>query len=134
MPPAAPSVVPAVPVAPLATDPGTSVSPLPFTASLAGSANGATSAASDATTGPASPAPGLVVFKARGPSWVEVTDAAGVVQLRKTLVQGESVEASGAMPLSVVVGRIDSTDVLVRGKPFDLAPFGKNNTARFQIK
>ena len=134
MPSAAPSVVPAAPVAPLATDPGTSVGPLPITASLAGSANGATTAVSDATAGPPSSAPGLVVFKARGPSWVEVTDAAGVVQLRKTLVQGESVEASGAMPLSVVVGRIDSTDVLVRGKPFDLAPFGKNNTARFQIK
>ena len=80
------------------------------------------------------PALGLVLFKARGPSWVEVTDAGGVVQLRKTLVVGESVGASGAIPLSVIVGRIDSTDVLVRGKPFDLEPFGKNNTARFQIK
>lgn len=134
MPPATSSAAPTVPVAPLATNPGAVVGPLPTASSLAGSANGATTAASDATAGSASPAPGLVVFKARGPSWVEVTDAGGVVQLRKTLVQGESVEASGAMPLSVVVGRIDSTDVLVRGKPFDLAPFGKNNTARFQIK
>ena len=134
MPPAASSVAPAVSVAPLATDPGALVVAPPTAASLARSATGATSAASDAAGASAPPALGLVVFKARGPAWVEVTDAGGVVQLRKTLVQGESVGASGAIPLSVIVGRIDSTDVLVRGKPFDLAPFGKNNTARFQIK
>ena len=30
-------------------------------------------------------ASGLVVFKVHGTSWVEVTDAKGVVQLRKTM-------------------------------------------------
>jgi cytoskeleton protein RodZ len=77
---------------------------------------------------------GLVVFKTRGPSWVEVTDASGVVQLRKTMAGGESASASGTLPLSVTVGRADSTDVLVRGKSFDLALLTKDNVARFQIK
>lgn len=79
-------------------------------------------------------ATGLVIFKTRGPTWVEVTDAGGVVQLRKTMGGGESASASGALPLSVIVGRADSTDVLVRGKSFDLAPLTKDNVARFQIK
>lgn len=77
---------------------------------------------------------GMVVFKARGASWVEVTDASGVVQLRKTMVAGETAGASGAPPLAVVVGRADATDVQVRGQPFDLASVAKDNVARFEVK
>lgn len=77
---------------------------------------------------------GLVIFKVRGPSWVEVTDAKGVVQVRKTLVSGESLAASGDLPLSVVVGRADVTDVEVRGKPFSMASIAKDNVARFEVK
>lgn len=95
----------------------------------------ATAGASAAAANPGTDAvAGLVVFKARGSSWVEVTDASGVVQLRKTMGSGETAGASGALPLSVTVGRADSTDVLVRGKSFDLAPVVKDNVARFQIK
>jgi cytoskeleton protein RodZ len=77
---------------------------------------------------------GVVAFKARGPSWVEVTDAQGVVQLRRTLASGETVGVSGALPLSVVVGRADVTDVLVRGKPFSLEAVARENVARFEVK
>ena len=95
----------------------------------------ATAGASAAAANPGTDAvAGLVVFKARGSSWVEVTDASGVVQLRKTMGSGETAGASGALPLSVTVGRADSIDVLVRGKSFDLAPVVKDNVARFQIK
>ncbi len=79
-------------------------------------------------------ATGLVVFKVRGASWVEVTDAKGVVQLRKTLASGETAGASGALPLSVVIGRADVTDVEVRGKAFSLASIVKDNVARFEVK
>ncbi|MES2633784.1 MAG: helix-turn-helix domain-containing protein [Pseudomonadota bacterium] len=76
-----------------------------------------------------------VVFRAKGPSWVEVTDAKGAVALRKVLAPGEAVGASGALPLRVTVGRTDVTDVEVRGKPFDLAPHSKSdNVARFEVK
>lgn len=77
---------------------------------------------------------GLLTFTARGPSWIEVLDANGVVQVRKTLVDGEVVGVSGAMPLSVVVGRADTTELQVRGKPFDLTGIAKNNVARFEVK
>ena len=77
---------------------------------------------------------GIVVLKAGGPSWVEVTDANGVVQVRKTLRDGEIVGASGVVPLSVVVGRADTTQVQVHGRPFDLTSIAKDNVARFEVK
>lgn len=77
---------------------------------------------------------GVVVLKANKPSWVEVVDANGVVQLRKTLVDGEVIGVSGVEPLSVVIGRADTTEVKVRGKPFDLARIAKDNVARFEVK
>lgn len=77
---------------------------------------------------------GLVVFKAKAASWIEVTDTKGVVVLRKTLQAGETSAASGAVPLSVVVGRADATEVTVRSKPFDLNAVAKDNVARFEVK
>jgi cytoskeleton protein RodZ len=76
----------------------------------------------------------LLVFKARADSWVQVVDANGVVVLRKTLLRGESAQASGPPPLSVVIGRADTTEVLVRGKAFDIAASSKDNVARFQVR
>lgn len=80
------------------------------------------------------PATGTIVFTAKGESWVEVTDAKGVVVLRRTLVAGEAAGASGALPLAAVVGRVDATQVQVRGRPFDLGPVSKDNVARFEVK
>ncbi len=77
---------------------------------------------------------GLVVLTAKSASWVEVIDASGTVQLRKTLAAGEAVGASGGLPLVVTVGRADATEVQVRGKLFDLAPITKNNVARFEVR
>jgi cytoskeleton protein RodZ len=77
---------------------------------------------------------GIVVLRAKGPSWVEVVDAKGVVGVRKTLSAGESAGASGALPLQVTIGRVDVTEVQVRGKPFDLRPVSKDNVARFEVK
>ena len=83
---------------------------------------------------PATTATGVVVFKAKGPSWVEVTDAKGVVAVRRLLAAGEAAGASGALPLQVTIGRVDSTEVQVRGKPFDLRPVSRDNVARFEVK
>ena len=83
---------------------------------------------------PATAAGSVLSIRARSTSWVEVVDAAGVVQLRKTLSNGESVFAAGTLPLSVVVGRADVTEVSVRGQVFELAPYAKDNVARFQVK
>jgi cytoskeleton protein RodZ len=76
----------------------------------------------------------IVTFKVHGTSWVDVTDAKGVTLLRKTLTSGESVSASGELPLSVVVGRSDLTEVAVRGVPFPMEAFSKDNVARFEVR
>lgn len=81
------------------------------------------------------PAGGTVLaLSARGSSWVEVTDAKGQVLVRRNLAEGESVLPVGQLPLSVVVGRADMTDVLVRGKSLDLTGVARDNVARFEVK
>jgi len=77
---------------------------------------------------------GIVVFRTRGESWVEVTDGKGAVQISRMIGVGEVVGVSGPLPLSVVVGRADITDVQVRGKPFALDELSKGNVAHFEVK
>lgn len=95
----------------------------------------ATTAAPSMAAAPVVATPsGIVVFKARGESWIQVTDARGAVALRKLLVAGESAAASGALPLTVTVGSVSATEVQVRGNPFDMAPVSRDNVARFEVK
>ncbi len=110
--------------------------PVPVNAASAGLAPPVL-AASPATTVPApvvADVAGNVVIRARGASWVEVTDAAGVVQLRKMMNAGEGVGVSGKRPLSVVVGRADVVDVTVSGKPYQLVNVSRDKVARFEVK
>lgn len=120
--PATPAAMSTAPAAPVAGAPAPPSAP-PAATAVAGAVPAGTS-----------PGPGVVVFQPRGETWVEVKDANGVVALRKTLGAGETASASGALPLSVVVGRADSTVVEVRGKAFDLAPVSRDNVARFEVK
>lgn len=76
----------------------------------------------------------IVTFRAKGDSWVEVTDGKGTVVLRRILAAGELVGASGVLPLAAVVGRADATQVEVRGQAFDLTALAKNNVARFEVR
>ena len=108
-----------LPVAPVATAVATLTSP---GAALAASA-------------PVTAVPGgIVTFRAKQESWVEVTDAKGAVVLRRTLAPGEVAGASGALPLAAVVGRADATQVQVRGRTFDLTAVARDNVARFEVK
>jgi cytoskeleton protein RodZ len=94
----------------------------------------ATAAASESATAAAAPASDIIVFRTKRDSWVEVIDAKGVVAVRRVLAAGEAAGASGALPLQVVIGRVDATEVQVRGKPFDLRRVSRDNVARFQVK
>ena len=94
----------------------------------------ASAVASAVAAAPAGPASGIVVFRTKGASWIEVTDAKGVVAMRRELQANEAAGASGVLPLQVTIGRVDHTDVQVRGKPFDLRPVSKDNVARFTVK
>lgn len=90
-----------------------------------------------AASAPKAPAPGAdaVSFTARAEAWITVTEAGGKVLLKRTVKEGETVGLSGALPLSVVVGRAAGVDVLVRGQPFDLKPLTKaGGVARFEVK
>jgi cytoskeleton protein RodZ len=80
------------------------------------------------------PADSIVVFRTKGPSWVQVTDAGGTTVLRRLMAPGESAGAVGKLPLSVTVGSVQQTEVQVRGKPFDLAAVSRDNVARFEVK
>jgi cytoskeleton protein RodZ len=111
--------------------PATAAPAAPSSAAVAPSP---TVAAASAVVAPVTAASGVVVFRAKGTSWVEVTDGKGVVAMRKELQAGEAAGASGALPLQVTIGRVDQTDVHVRGKPFDLRPVSKDNVARFTVK
>jgi cytoskeleton protein RodZ len=77
---------------------------------------------------------GIVVFKARASTWIEVRDAKGVYHIKKIVEAGEVVGYSGELPISIVVGRADATDVEVRGKHFNLDNSTKSNVARFEVK
>ncbi len=94
----------------------------------------AAAAAGESATAAATAASGIIVFRTKRDSWVEVTDAKGVVAVRRVLMTGETAGASGALPLQVVIGRVDATEVQVRGKPFDLRRVSRDNVARFQVK
>lgn len=120
-------MAPAVPV--VSPQPSAVASP-PVAVSVATSVP----AAPAATVAVSPAAAGIIVFKAKGESWVEVTDARGTVVLRRTLAAGEEAGASGVLPLAAVVGRVDATQVEVRGKAFDLGAVSKDNVARFEVK
>lgn len=99
----------------------------------AAATNNAASAPVEAASA-ATPPVGALVLRARSESWVQVRDSAGTVALQRNLAAGESVSVAGQMPLAVVIGRADVTEVFVRGKPFDLTPVSRENVARFEVK
>ncbi len=76
----------------------------------------------------------VIVFTAKGQSWVEATDAKGQVVLRRMLKAGDAAGANGVLPIKVVVGRANETEVQIRGKSFDLTAVAKDNVARFEVK
>jgi cytoskeleton protein RodZ len=108
-------------------------------------ADSAVAAARPAATQPAAAAPqeaasgpvaarGIITFRTRGQSWIQVTDATGTTVLRKLMEAGESAGASGTTPLSVTIGSVEATEVQVRGQPYNLAPVARDNVARFEVK
>lgn len=73
-------------------------------------------------------------LRARETTWVQVTGASGRLLLQRNLQAGESVTFNSDLPLAVVVGRADATEVLVRGAAFDVTPYVRNQVARFEVK
>jgi cytoskeleton protein RodZ len=128
-----------VPVPALAANPTaamlsmTSESKTPASVSSGTGASGSADA-NTATSSTVSVPVGMLSFRANGPSWVEVSDAKGAVVLRKTLDVGEPVQANGTPPFKVVIGRVDATELWVRGQRFDLTTVANGNVAKFEVK
>jgi len=118
--PAAKSTVAPAPSAPQA------VAPVPPAAPAAPSAS--LSAAAAATGTPA------LSISTKSDTWLEVSQPGGVVLAKRMLKAGESVEFAGSAPYAVLLGRADSAEVKVHGRPFDLTPFVRNSVARFEVK
>ena len=76
----------------------------------------------------------MLGLTARGDSWVQVLDAQGHILLSRVVLKGEKLSLDGALPLKVVVGRVDQTEVSVRGKPYSMADVAQSNVARFEVK
>ncbi len=76
----------------------------------------------------------LLFIRATGESWVQVVDGAGVVLIQRMFKAGDVVDFSATPPYQVVLGRVDSAEVWVRGQAFDATPFARNSVARFEVK
>ncbi|OJU87184.1 MAG: hypothetical protein BGO13_15185 [Burkholderiales bacterium 66-5] len=106
----------------------------PAPAATSDDAAGTQSAATPADA-PASPAPDEpLVIQAREQTWVQIRDASGTILLEKTLRKGDRFAAQGSGPWSVVIGRADAADVVVRGQVMDLMGIARSNVARFEVK
>jgi len=123
----------AVAVAPARSGSATVAAPaVPAAPAASAPAAKAAAPAASAATGPIA-AKGIVTFRTKGSSWIQVTDAHGTAVLRKLMEAGETAGASGALPLSVTIGSVEQTEVEVRGKPYNLQPVSRDNVARFQV-
>lgn len=76
----------------------------------------------------------VLMVKAIGPSWVEVIDAQGVVQVRRVLKTGEKLQVPGLAPFSVVLGKPENVEVVVRGSPLRPQLSGQDKVLRFEVK
>jgi cytoskeleton protein RodZ len=77
---------------------------------------------------------GTVALSFLGTSWVEVRDATGAIVLSATGYAGGNQMATGRLPLEVVLGNANAVSVTFQGHPFDIAPFTKQNVAKFTLK
>ena len=77
---------------------------------------------------------GVLQLRATAPSWVEVVDASGRTVVGRLVQPGEALSLNGAMPLKLRIGNATGTQVLFRGQPVPLAPYTRDNVARFELK
>lgn len=82
----------------------------------------------------AAAAAALAAVRVTEPSWVEARDAKGAVLLSRTLHAGESVNLEGALPLKLVIGNAQATEVWLRGQRVTLGPPNRDKTVRVELR
>jgi cytoskeleton protein RodZ len=73
-------------------------------------------------------------FTFSGESWVEVIDANGKTLVSRRYKAGETEEATGRAPFSIVIGNAQVTRMAYNGREFDLAPHTRVSVARVTVK
>lgn len=76
----------------------------------------------------------MLAISVTADTWVEVVDGSGIHQVKRMLNAGDVLSFPNSTHYSLVLGRADAVNVVVRGVPFDTAPFTRNSVARFQVK
>jgi cytoskeleton protein RodZ len=74
-----------------------------------------------------------LTLKLSAASWVEIVGADGSKLEYGLLPAGAEKSYASDGPLSVRLGNADGTEVIVDGKPLDLAPFRRANVARLRV-
>jgi cytoskeleton protein RodZ len=69
----------------------------------------------------------------RDHSWSEVRDRNGRVLLSGMNPGGTAQTLSGTPPLELVIGNAADVSVSYKGQPVDLAPYTRQNVARFTL-
>jgi cytoskeleton protein RodZ len=80
------------------------------------------------------PPASLLQVRASQSSWVEVLDATGQSLVSRTVQPGETVDLDGRLPLRLKIGNVAGTQLSFRGEPVSLAPYTRDNVARFELK
>ena len=115
--------------------PGTSPAPAPRSPVMASMAP--TLPSTPATVAPTAPAaaaaPGGIVLRFRGESWVEILDPAGNVVERGLVPAGSERTLRAGVVGAVKFGNADAVDVLRAGQLVDVSAFRQANIARFAV-
>jgi cytoskeleton protein RodZ len=76
----------------------------------------------------------VLSFVCQGESWIEVVDGRGKALISRRFSAGESGEAIGRAPFSIVVGNAPQVKMTYNGNPFDLKPHTRIAVARVTVK
>ncbi len=80
------------------------------------------------------PGSSVLSFVCQGESWIEVVDGRGKALISRRFNAGESGEAIGRAPFSIVVGNASQVKMTYNGSEFDLKPHTRIAVARVTLK
>lgn len=80
------------------------------------------------------PGSSVLSFVCQGESWIEVVDGRGKALISRRFSAGESGEAIGRAPFSIVVGNAPQVKMTYNGSEFDLKPHTRIAVARVTLK
>ena len=98
-----------------------------------GAAQGATAASAVPLRVAPAMADATVVLTFRDSSWTEVKDSSGRVLVSQMIAAGQTLPVSGTPPFDLVIGNATEVSVTFQGKAIDLAPYTRQNVARFVL-